>query len=688
MSPVRVTFRRTIGQARGLYTTALVLAGFLSAAAALLAFNLDAAEGSAVRLVPLWTVSIAPVLPVLSAILGMEVWSDERKTGRVDLLLTAPVRERDFVLGKFLGVWAMTAFATVLAHVVSYLALLAFAPALLDGLSFFSFVPGVFALVLQGALWSAVAVAASACFRNGAAAACTTIALLVAIPRGLWCALMAWAPQGRPRFGEMPFDAQAFDLAAGVVSTATLATYLLLIFVALFVTSKTIASLRCGGRGASGLRRSTGFALVLTGIFAVQAIALAYRLEVTLDLPVGGEAFRFTPRTRSVLAASQGSVTITAFMDRKDPRFREVAHFLRALTAEADAQCGVRIERRYVDPTLDLGAAPRLVAEGARPDSLIFERDGRVEHLRLEDGFGERNCISLIERMTAPLQRSCVYWTIGHGEGSFADDGSDGFSRIARDLEWAGYANRRLDLTAGHETISNDCALVIIAGARRDFSDVEMSRLNAYLSGSGGKGGGGRLLALLDSDQLPSLQTLLARWDIRPVAKPLAGVSTLTGTDVVVKEFSAAHDVTAPLCDQRVILERPVTFEKATSGQKRFSPLLSAGGQCVAAAVENGEEVADLAFRPTRVIAVGDSGFVRNWNLSNDGNANRDFFLNSVKYLSGRDALTQTGAETNRLVSLMDREERARFIVLSAIAVPALLLCLMAVLINRRRNRG
>ena len=90
------------------HTTALALAGFLAAAAALLAFNLDAAEGSRVRLVPLWTVSVSPVLPLLSALLGMDVWSDERKTGRVELLLTAPVRERDLVLGKFLGVWAMS----------------------------------------------------------------------------------------------------------------------------------------------------------------------------------------------------------------------------------------------------------------------------------------------------------------------------------------------------------------------------------------------------------------------------------------------------------------------------------------------------------------------------------------------------------------------------------------------------
>lgn len=687
MSPVRVTFRRTVGMARGLYTTALALAGFLAAAAALLAFNLDAAEGTRVRLVPLWTVSVAPVLPVLAAVLGMDVWSDERKTGRVDLLLTAPVRERDLVFGKFLGVWAMTSFAVVLSHLLSYAMLRVYCPTLLERVTVFSFLPGVFALMLQGALWSAVAVAASACFRNAAASACTAIAVLVAVPRALWCALMAWAPQGRPSFGEMPLDAHAFDLAAGAVSTAVLVTYGVLTVSALLFASKTVAALRCEGRGSAGLRFTTRLTLVLSALLAAQLIALAYRLDATLDVPIGGEEFRFSPRTRTVLASSQGSVTVTAFMDRKDARFREVGHFLRALAAEAEAQCGLRIDLQHVDPTLDLGASSRLIGAGAEKDSLVFERDGRLECLRLADGFGERNCISLIERMTVPFQRSNVYWTTGHGEASFSDVGNEGVSRIARELEWSGYGNRTLDLADESGTISNDCALVVIAGARNDFSEVEMNRLNAYLNGPGGKGMGGRLLVLLDSDQFTGMQSLLSKWEIRPVARTLAGVGTQTGTDVIVRDFSADHAVSAPFAGQQVILERPVAFERLGGDGNRYSPLLNAGDACLAAAVESGEEVKDLAFRPTRIIAVGDSGFIRNWSLANDGNANRDFFLNCVKYLSGRDALTQSGAEADLLVSKMDRSDRARFVVLSAIALPFFVFVVMALAIRRRRVR-
>mgnify|MGYP002508902993 CR=1 FL=1 len=103
MSPMRVTFKRTVGMVSKLYITALSLAVFFAGAATLFAFNLDAAEGTFSALAPLWTVSVSPILPVLAALLGMEVWSDERKTGRIDVLLSSPVRERDFVVGKFLG---------------------------------------------------------------------------------------------------------------------------------------------------------------------------------------------------------------------------------------------------------------------------------------------------------------------------------------------------------------------------------------------------------------------------------------------------------------------------------------------------------------------------------------------------------------------------------------------------------
>ena len=46
--------------------------------------------------------------------LGMRLWSEERKSGSIELLLTLPVRMRELVLGKFLAAWLSAGMALLL----------------------------------------------------------------------------------------------------------------------------------------------------------------------------------------------------------------------------------------------------------------------------------------------------------------------------------------------------------------------------------------------------------------------------------------------------------------------------------------------------------------------------------------------------------------------------------------------
>ena len=103
MSAIRVTAARTIGRARHQLLTAFALGGFLAVSALFFAFGLESAEGGELSVSVVWATSVSYVLPALAALLSMEVWSEERLTGRIDILLTLAIRERDFVLGKFLG---------------------------------------------------------------------------------------------------------------------------------------------------------------------------------------------------------------------------------------------------------------------------------------------------------------------------------------------------------------------------------------------------------------------------------------------------------------------------------------------------------------------------------------------------------------------------------------------------------
>ena len=224
MGPIRVTLGRTVGRARSLYSTAFAVGGFLATAALLLSRLLESAEGGALHLPALMTLAAAPVLPIFAALLGMDVWSDEKQSGRMDALMTIAVRERDFVLGKFAGVFLLLTL-TVLAYVVTAVFFVnLFAPSALTDVSLVSVVFALSSLEIQGLLWSAVAVATSAFFNHAAAAAAAACLLTVVLPRAVWYGLLAWSSGGGTPYGEFPLDAHAVDMATGLLPAGTVAT--------------------------------------------------------------------------------------------------------------------------------------------------------------------------------------------------------------------------------------------------------------------------------------------------------------------------------------------------------------------------------------------------------------------------------------------------------------------------------
>ena len=70
MSPIRVTWARTVAQLAKSRSTAFAFAVFMAAVAALLAFNLEASDGSSLSLGAVWAFSLSPVLPVLAVLVS------------------------------------------------------------------------------------------------------------------------------------------------------------------------------------------------------------------------------------------------------------------------------------------------------------------------------------------------------------------------------------------------------------------------------------------------------------------------------------------------------------------------------------------------------------------------------------------------------------------------------------------
>lgn len=687
MSPVRVTASRTFGRVRNLLSTVFAIGCFLSIAALLFAFGIESAEGGRIPISTVWASSVAPILPALAALLAMEVWSDERQTGRIDLLLSVAVRERDYVLGKFFGVWAMLLLTVGFFLLSSVVILLVLSPGALDGTRMPAFVLAFLTLALQGALWSSAAVMFSTFFRHAAAAACLSVVSLIVAPRALWAGLMSWSGEGRIAFGEMPLDAHVVDFTSGLVPVGTVVAYLALTLLCLFVATKCVASVRFVGSGAISLRVSTAVSVILSVVLAVLGLLLLTRVNPTIDLSVAGASNALSTRTRSILAESSGRITATCFLPRSDVRFRSVGHLLRLFKRESAAIGGAQFELRFVDPRWDIGAAERLVRRGVAAGSLVFEQGRRMVSIALGDGCGERLCASTIRRVASPPRRRNVYWTIGHGENGFDAYGAFGMSDIARDLAQEGFNNAPLDLTSD-SPIPADCALIVIAGARDDFSRAEIGRLEAYLRE------GGRLLVLLGSAKVGGVVSMLPAWGIRPVEQPISALKTLSGTDVIVSDFSD-HVISAPLRGSRIVLERPVSFVPsaavgtgASADRIGFHPVASVGANAVVAAMERGAGAGqDLALRPTRLVVIGDAGFVINGQLAARACANRDLFLNCVAYLSGSEAHGSGGDEADVFASGLDRAGRRRLIVWSAAVVPGIVFLMMFAAVQRRMHR-
>lgn len=247
MSAVQVTWSQEVHTFRRAYSCAIPVAAFLAVCGWVFVSALRMAEGSVLRLQTIWGVSVAPWLPVLCAVLTMRLFADERASGMIQLLLAAPVRERDFVMGKFLAAMSVVAVTLLLAMLVPKMVLPFFAPRMGDAFRFFPFFLTYLGLLLQASTWCAAGIMVSVFSRNQAAAAVISLVLCCALPTALYLAVLFWFPELRSRTVSYPFLNHIYDFSTGLFSTATISYYLLSTVFFLFACTKRLVWLRLKG---------------------------------------------------------------------------------------------------------------------------------------------------------------------------------------------------------------------------------------------------------------------------------------------------------------------------------------------------------------------------------------------------------------------------------------------------------
>ena len=685
---------------------------FLAATSFMFVRSLVAAEGSVASVPALWATAASISLPCLAAFATMRLVADDRQAGRLDLVLSAPVCERDYVLGRFFG--AFIYIGVVLA--VYMLSPLIILPSCASGqttaaLSVVDFVPAFLGLLMQAFFACAVGVLASSCFSLAAVSCAASVGALVLLPHALYRAAFAWSPSIRVRFPVFPGELNLADAAVGLFSFSSISFVALFSAWALFSAVKAVAATRFAGHGASGLKLSTAFVVTLGAVFAALSFICSVRLDFAVEWPLNSKGMEFSARTRSILADTHGETRATCFLSRRDPAWRGVARLLRGLEIAARDAAGMRLVVDFADPRWDLAAAVRLARSGVDEGTIVFERGRRRIVMPVADA-DESACASALLRLSLPAGRETVYWTVGHGEFAFDSyNPVDGMSTLARALRRDGYELKKFEISAA-TSVPNDCGVLVIAGARTAFSAAEVAVVDAYLRR------GGRLLVLvspMSRDAAAGVSRLLAGWGVQ--ALPFTAVSprTLDGANLVATDFGE-HDITRPLRGTAVVFNGPVPLAPidAPGGEKtQFTPLVStdasawgesdivrrpwtldaavepAGPLVVAAAIEHGAgQRKDIALKPTRIVVIGDAAFAVDGALVSRANANRDLFRNSLAWLAGLDAVTASARAADVLATGLDRSSSVRFILYASFALPFTLFVLGSVLVLRRRLRS
>jgi len=431
---------------------------------------------------------------------------------------------------------------------------------------------------------------------------------------------------------------------------------------------------------------------------------------------------KLSPHTASILHSLTNHVTVTLYYDKQDDFYPAV---IALLNEYRSANRNILV--KTVDYVRDAGEAEKIKEQyklnsPTDKNLIIFDCEGRTKiangkaliqyapgeiskDKRLEFrpvAFrGEMMFTSILLAVINPKPLK-AYFLEGHGEPSLEDTSETGYLKFASILAQNYIQAQPLQLL-GDSFVPADCNLLVVAGPRKAFSNLELEKIDHYLSQSG------RLLVLLNyaSIQEPTgIENILKQWGVNVGADVVQDPkNTTSGQDVIVYNFSQ-HPVVNPLTRLalQLILPRPVSrvdWQNPPADAPNVDELAFSGPDSVLAgergetprsyplmaAVEQNAVKGVANPRGTmRMIVVGDSFFLGNRQI--ESGANRDFVGYAVNWLLDRPTLLEgigpRPVTEFRLIMTRTQQRNVRWLLLGAL--PGSILMLGGLAWLRRRK--
>jgi ABC-2 type transport system permease protein len=317
------------------------------------------------------------LLIFLVAALTMRQWSEEERSGTLEVLLSLPVSRIQLVIGKFLAVMALVAVA---------LGLTIFLPITVEMLGNLDWGPvfgGYLAALLLAAAYTAIGLFLSSRTDNQIVSLILTVLLC-----GLFYLVGSRGVTDffGDRVGEIlraiGSGSRFESIERGVVDLRDLLYYLSLtgVFLTLNVASLHSKGWSSGGR-TRPYRRAVSLTSILVAVNLVLVNVWAYPLRaqaLRLDLTEGGQ-YTLSRTTRDLLSNLQEPLLVRGYFSEKThPLLAPLVPQIRDMLREYDAAAGGQMELEIIDPAQN----PELEAEanqtyGIRPSP--FRVSGRYE---------------------------------------------------------------------------------------------------------------------------------------------------------------------------------------------------------------------------------------------------------------------------------------------------------------------
>jgi ABC-2 type transport system permease protein len=176
------------------------------------------------------------VLLIVMPALTMRVFAEEKRTGTYELLLTAPVRTAEIVVGKFLASAAFILIMVGLAWIFPLILIVFGNPEI--GVMF----AGYLGLALLALAFASVGLFTSSLTQNQIIAATSSFGLLILLYVISWVGATGTTAGAILKYLSLPDHFST--MTRGVIDTSDLVFFLSVILVALFLTQRSVESAR------------------------------------------------------------------------------------------------------------------------------------------------------------------------------------------------------------------------------------------------------------------------------------------------------------------------------------------------------------------------------------------------------------------------------------------------------------